>query len=1028
MAKTKQITIKGKKYIYKTVNQLSKLINKSPEKTKAIIKIDKFANKHYKKLKDIRFKGKKYNFKSPAQLAKKLNISDISAINLLNDYKSDKTIRYIKVNEKIKKFDLRKKPLMFQEFKKKIPSTKQLLGINKIKGVKIYKHLPKKAIYSVYLQIDFIVNYWVSDTDSGLRSFGLQSDIVPSELNKSTLADMVIEEYFSGAEPVNGISIVDYKVYNQQSGQEFKLINMTLKEHTPLNICNLFNEVVPNENSSNCVKNYLDKIWNKKRIPKRDKLLFDSLHTIDQLLNFCIQRNIKIVAYNIMGKVIASHYPEIKDRRHKNLIFIAYNNHLYPLKNQVLNKITIKKNPCKFQHTPNVDEVFKSFIKEGVLPANIKLRDGKLSSFICDKVHYCNNPDYEDCKKILEMYGLGDKIHPYITKRNVVNIVETVYLTEHGKKVKIDSFFPNANRFIKGGFLYKTDTEETELETIDKNKAYSHALTKLKFLIKVDIRTCKSYKLEEDEALDDHHLYLIKVSNSCVLLPKSGVYSGQHLNYCEKEEIEFTIVEGLETTICKNYLQQMITDLYDKLSPELFKECVNIYIGKFAHKREIDNYLQVNELANIEESECCDGVVVPYNKDYNFICEIEQKFNIYNRKPIHIQILDKSRQVAYRTMKKLKLKTSDIVQIKTDSITFKKNKYTTKKLKKIIGTHMNNWKYESYTPLKCPCVSNNILEGFTTKTISPNNTLTTAYAGAGKTHLIINEVLPNMKTSYIILTPSHATLKEYRKAKINCKVIQSYSSSFGDRPRPLPEEDTLIIDEIGMVDLNGCDFIYKCLLTGKNILTFGDYKQLLPVGSRSPYCSQLWNNLIYGKQKEMTTNYRNDFTQKYYDSLIKCKSRKYLLEQVSKYSSPVYDAEVIITYTNLNRHKYNKLMCDHLNIPYLESDKKIKLDPDNLKEGTSIICLHNDLRKKNIYNKFCYTIKSVDEEIIITDGLDDIEITPKELKYFDFGYARTVYSIQGASIESYHYAKEDYNWIDARTAYTLISRIKLNKK
>ena len=121
-------------------------------------------------------------------------------------------------------------------------------------------------------------------------------------------------------------------------------------------------------------------------------------------------------------------------------------------------------------------------------------------------------------------------------------------------------------------------------------------------------------------------------------------------------------------------------------------------------------------------------------------------------------------------------------------------------------------------------------------------------------------------------------------------------------------------------------------------------------------------------------------------------------------------------------------MCDHLNIPYLKSDKKIKLDPDNLKVGTSIICLHNDLRKKNIYNKFCYTIKSVDEEITITDGLDDIEITPKELKYFDFGYARTVYSIQGASIKSYHYAKEDYNWIDNRTAYTLISRIKLNKK
>ena len=1009
MAKKKTIKIKGKKYIYKTVKQLSKLINKSPEKTKAIIKLDKFANTHYKKLKSIKFKGKKYNFKSPKQLATKLNISDISAINLLNDYKSDNTKRYIVVNENIVKYDLKNKPLVLQKFKKKIPSTKQFLGISKIKGIKIYKQLPKKT-YNLFVVAELKI-VWSETEETRTYSFTTNSTI--ENLN-NTIYETILSDYLGGIEPPS-LKIEKFKIYNKQGGQEFKLVDMKLREQTPLNICNLFNEVIPNENSSNCVKNYLSKIWSKKRLAKRDRLLFDSLHTIDQLLNFCIQRNIKMVAYNITGQVIASNYPNKKGNI-KNLIFIAYNNHLYPIKNQTLNKTTIK---CKFQHTPNINEVFENFIKDNILPGNIKIKDDKLYSFTCNKINYCNNPEYEDCKKILDSYGLGDKIHPYISFKNVLNIVETVYLTDNINTVNINSFFPNANRFIKGGFLFKTDTTETNLETIDKNKAYAYALKELDFLIKTDIRQCKTYKLEEDDTLEDHHLYLIKVSNSTVLLPKNGVYSGQHLRYCEKEKIKYTIIEGLETIKVKNYLRQMIIDLYDNLSPDIFKQCVNIYIGKFAHKTEINNYIKVKEFANIEETECCDGIIIPYNHQYNFICETEQKFNIKNRKPIHIQILDKSRQVAYKTMKKLKLKTSDIVQIKTDSITFKKNKITDKKLKKIIGNHMDNWKYEQYTPINCPCVSNDVLDGFIVNTISPDNTLTTAYAGAGKTHLIINDILPKLNTSYIILTPSHATLKEYRKLNINCKVIQAYSFS-----NKLPEEDTVIIDEIGMVNIQGCDIIYKCLLLGKNILTFGDYKQLLPIGSNNPYSNQLWNNLIYGNHKYMATNYRNDFTHKYYDTLINSNSNKYLIEQVKKYSSPVYEAEVILVYTNKTRQKYNKLICDHLNISYTEN---IKPNPENLTEGTSIICTVNDLRKKNIYNKFCYTIKNVDDKITITDGINDIKITLKELKFFDFGYARTIYSIQGSSIKSYHYAKEDYNFIDNRSAYTTISRLKSEK-
>ena len=86
-----------------------------------------------------------------------------------------------------------------------------------------------------------------------------------------------------------------------------------------------------------------------------------------------------------------------------------------------------------------------------------------------------------------------------------------------------------------------------------------------------------------------------------------------------------------------------------------------------------------------------------------------------------------------------------------------------------------------------------------------------------------------------------------------------------------------------------------------------------------------------GKMRELTA----EQIQKNYDTLINSDSNKYLIEQVKKYSSPVYEAEVILVYTNKTRQKYNKLICDHLNISYTEN---IKPNPENLTEGTSIIC------------------------------------------------------------------------------------------
>ena len=115
-------------------------------------------------------------------------------------------------------------------------------------------------------------------------------------------------------------------------------------------------------------------------------------------------------------------------------------------------------------------------------------------------------------------------------------------------------------------------------------------------------------------------------------------------------------------------------------------------------------------------------------------------------------------------------------------------------------------------------------------------------------------------------------------------------------------------------------------------------------------------------------------------------------------------------------------------------DCKISFDLKNIKAGTKIIANTNELSKMGIYNKFTFTIKEVDEKnIVITDGRQDWIIEKKLLNkvvknkpLFSFAYARTLYSVQGATLDSIHYPHDDYHFLDGRSAYTAISRIKQN--
>ena len=67
-------------------------------------------------------------------------------------------------------------------------------------------------------------------------------------------------------------------------------------------------------------------------------------------------------------------------------------------------------------------------------------------------------------------------------------------------------------------------------------------------------------------------------------------------------------------------------------------------------------------------------------------------------------------------------------------------------------------------------------------------------------------------------------------------------------------------------------------------------------------------------------------------------------------------------------------------------------------------------------------------DIILWDGEFQIEFINEDMlnKNFDYGYCRTLYSVEGESLKSFYFCEEDLNnfFITGRMAYTLISRLK----
>lgn len=969
--------------------------------------------------KTLKFKGKNIKYKNIVELSKKLKISREQAKKLQKDFKDNNTTRFLTNNTgDIIKYDTTKKPLILQEFLEtqgiQRIRNKRFLDLD-IQGWEVQENIASSTPLALTIKGQAEIGF--SPPNMDIKSFSFQVDTSPDNIN----ADMIIpyiealfQLEYTGEEDPN-IIIIGYSVVSTFSNQSINIVNMELREQNPLKLTSLYNDIVYNNTNGNCIQHYLKDIH-----PKISTKHQKQLKTTNDMLEYSKKYGVRMIAYDITGKVISENYEVKKKGRYKNINFIAHNNHLYPLRNIKLEKV-VPKNNYNNIFTDNIIGEFEILLnKKCIYPKNVYLDSGfDITQFSYidenkDYYTYINNPDYEDCKRILGEFGLKDQIQNSTNYKNISKIIETLYI-----KSNIDSFLPDNKHFIKSAFNYNNEEmlklnelEDIEytIETQDKNKCYSYSLRQLLFLIKVDIKHMK-WKLYDNEDIVEHNLYIVSPQFSTILLPNDNIYSGEHILYCKKEGLRFNIIEVLEGEKHDNYYKQMINDLV-RISPNNFKNIINIMIGKFERSTEILVNRKFEEIVNNDQEKTKDGhyMDLPFDSEYKLKYNFDKDYNVLNRKPIAIQIKDKSRVILYEQMKLQKLDTKDIIQVKTDSFTYinRGQDYS-----KYINKEIDGWKLETYKQIK------NVkpikkLRTFKYENRPNMNRFYDCYAGCGKSFYIQHEVnnlyINKNDTDYVILTPSHSTLKDYKKKGYNCNVIQK-NTYFNT----LPIENNIYIDEMGMCDNRAWNFLYMCFLANKNISAFGDFKQLLPPIDKVLFTRENFINKIFMNKLNFDSNFRNNFTKDYYDKLINSTDREWLLNEVKKYNSNnYYEADIIIAYRNKTRHKMNLAMLKKLGY-----GSKYDI-------GVKIIAKDNKLSKKNIFNKFEYIIKSVKgDNIIITDDLEDIEINKKDYdSHFDLGYCRTLYSVQGDSLKSFYYCKDDFYFLDNREVYTLISRLK----
>jgi hypothetical protein len=545
--------------------------------------------------------------------------------------------------------------------------------------------------------------------------------------------------------------------------------------------------------------------------------------------------------FDYSNKCISEYVPETKNKKFKNITLLSNNNHIYEIKNKY---IANQKPSAPIKYSSDLNKIIKDAVISGKVPTYISINDhAELFAVSVDgKIIYTSNPEYDDMKELLKSFGIDNKIRISTNCMNVSELIEPLYVKECVK-----SFMPGCNVFNKGGFTYSIDhnIDEEDLITLDKVKCYSYCLKYLPYVITIDYRS--SELVDISAPIQEHYLYIIEPVSSSILIPNNNIYIGKILNEADNIGLKYTIKEVIKTTKHDNPYTQMIEDIYERC-PKYAKMIINVMIGKMQRiQNPRGSHYKFKKIVNADELSRCDNDYFEQIEGTKYFMLFENVLDdklpsVFTQKPISIQIMDAARLLLYRKINAIGLTESEVIQVKTDSFTFDNSRAQYKPIHE--PDNFDGWKVEEYKPIrKQDEYAHNIPSmSFKYKMYRPgqHTEIITGDAGNGKTYHVINKIIPKINGAYIVLSPSHSSLDEYRTNGIKCDVIQKYSLQ-----NKVPVENTIIIDEIGMISYQDWGVIIKLIADGRDIYALGDFTQLLPYGMEKQIDGNLLMNSLF---------------------------------------------------------------------------------------------------------------------------------------------------------------------------------------
>lgn len=820
------------------------------------------------------------------------------------------------------------------------------------------------------------------------------------------------------------------RTFNNKS---IRLKDMILREEIPLKLSEWVNiEYSHTEGPDSCVVNFI-----AKRFPSLSftikKMVSSGGVTVGRFMELLKSENISYAFYSEHGKELYQHISEQYDGMVNAII---YNNHVYPTCGGPPRRERLTKPEDII--TDDAMESLEAVLSEGILPKgimvsappsitlgnnpNVSSKDIVVRSFVHDNARYIGNDEYMRCVEYMEKYGVTD-LKPSTMLTDLPMLIEKACGFPDCR-----SFIPDIARFKTAPLLRKTTKpiDESRLVTVDKNKCYPCALANLPYLIKFDYR--KNAIRKNPSKIIAHNMYVAEPEVSTILMPVTKLYAGYFLKKCASYGLRFKLLEELECEVVNNYYRTIINDLINRLEVPMdeFKVIMNVAIGKFERaysEKDVVKYVGIytEEAAMAQDGYHCDI------GDYKLLFKNTMVYsNVRSKLPIATQVKDESRMMIYEKIRELNLSDDQIVQINTDSIS-----YYGKLPTGLDADDFNGWKSSSFNALGNldDVVYDDDITLLNLPCVNPNpRILHMKYAGAGKTTHIIKELVPRLIAegkSYIVLTPTHKTLTEYQRDNIRCEVIQKYIFS-----GTIPDEEYVIVDEVGFITLECHDVLYKIVQAGKSLECFGDFKQLPPVDEPYTYDQPHYLNYMFTEIDTDYTNYRNTFTTEYYDSLINSDKKGFLIKEIKKHSTALKHAPRVICYRHDTRRMYNKKIMNMLGLPTWDVRKgHTDWDPTDI----DIMCVKDGLRHKGICNRSEYTVIYCDAKKVTIvpssenkmDLSNPIKITFKQLHtYFEPSYAINVHQAQGLTLDSYHWAAEDDKFVTNRIAYVVISRLR----